>query len=215
MGNRCLTKTELETTLCEIEACINNRPLTFVGDEIDSSKPLTPSHFLLGKNSGLQTAVDEVEYEISQEQLSETELIRQRSLELFWTTWSKDYLRNLPPAINKFQSKGSIDVGSVVMIREDNLVRMKWPLGVVTKLFPGRDGNVRSVELKTAKGTLVRPIQKLHNLEVPGACVTKAEGSDGDPCSTDVSDVQSGQTGPVHKVTRCGRISKPKKRLDL
>ena len=44
-----LTRDELETTLHEVEACINSRPLTFVGDEIDAGKPLTPSYFLPGK----------------------------------------------------------------------------------------------------------------------------------------------------------------------
>lgn len=28
LGTRCLTKCELETTLIEVEACINSRPLT-------------------------------------------------------------------------------------------------------------------------------------------------------------------------------------------
>ena len=205
VGNRCLTKAELETTLCEIEACLNCRPLTFVGDEVDCNKPLTPAHFLLGRNVGFQTAVDEQEYEVSTEHLSEAELIRQRRLELFWTTWSREYLRNLPPAINKFQAKGAVDVGSVVLIREDNLVRMKWPLGVITKLFPGKDGHVRSVELRTAKGTLVRPIQKLHDLEVPGA---KLGGSFGDDSSASVTDSPVQRTGV--KTTRSGRVVKPK-----
>ena len=36
----------------------------------------------------------------------------------------------------------------------------------ITKLFPGSDGHVRSVEVKTSSGTLVRPISKLYPLEV-------------------------------------------------
>ena len=35
-------RAELETTLHEIEACINSRPLTFVSDDPDQEKPLTP-----------------------------------------------------------------------------------------------------------------------------------------------------------------------------
>ena len=33
----------------EIEASVNSRPLTFVGDEVDSTAPLTPAHFLVGR----------------------------------------------------------------------------------------------------------------------------------------------------------------------
>ena len=49
VGKRSLTRVELETTLHEVEACINSRPLTFVGDELDSGAPFTPSLFLLGR----------------------------------------------------------------------------------------------------------------------------------------------------------------------
>ncbi|XP_076044749.1 uncharacterized protein LOC143027355 [Oratosquilla oratoria] len=48
LGTRCLTKCELETTLFEVEACINSRPLTYVSDDYNVKNPLTPSHFLIG-----------------------------------------------------------------------------------------------------------------------------------------------------------------------
>ena len=38
-------------------------------------------------------------------------------------------------------------------------------MGRVEKLFPGKDGLVRTVTLKTQKGALCRPVQKLHRLE--------------------------------------------------
>ena len=43
-------RSELETRLHEVEATVNSRPLTFVGDWLDVEKPLTPSYFLIGKN---------------------------------------------------------------------------------------------------------------------------------------------------------------------
>ncbi|XP_068247930.1 uncharacterized protein [Palaemon carinicauda] len=49
LGTKCLSRCELETTLHEVEACINSRPLIFVGEEPDISNPLTPSHFLIGR----------------------------------------------------------------------------------------------------------------------------------------------------------------------
>lgn len=48
-GNRSLTRNELETSLFEIEACVNSRPLTLVGDEVDSAEYLMPSHFWVGR----------------------------------------------------------------------------------------------------------------------------------------------------------------------
>ena len=52
IGAPCLTRTELETTIQEVESCINSRPLTFVSDEPDDDEPLTPAHFVLGHGLG-------------------------------------------------------------------------------------------------------------------------------------------------------------------
>ena len=58
MGKRSLTRVELETTLHEVEACVPSRPLTFVGDELDSGSPLTPFHFLLGRPRGFTPTIE-------------------------------------------------------------------------------------------------------------------------------------------------------------
>ena len=58
LGVRFVNKTELETILIEIEACINSRPLTFVSDEPDFDHYLTPSHFICGRNITSTPTVD-------------------------------------------------------------------------------------------------------------------------------------------------------------
>ena len=57
-------------------------------------------------------------------------------------------------------------VGSVVLIREDNVPGLKWVTGVVTKLYPGGDGTARSAELRTSHGLRTRAIQRLNDLEL-------------------------------------------------
>ena len=54
----------------------------------------------------------------------------------------------------------------MVLVRDEGKPRLQWPLAVVTKLYPGRDGLIRAVELRTGKGKISRPIQKLHKLEM-------------------------------------------------
>jgi len=46
------------------------------------------------------------------------------------------------------------------------LKRNSWPKGIVTAVFPGRDGMVRVAEVKTDGGTFKRPITKLCRLDV-------------------------------------------------
>ena len=79
--------------------------------------------------------------------------------------WSSDYIRNLPPAFQKFKKAGNLQVGSVVLIRDD-LPGMNWSLGVLERLFEGRDGLVRVAVVKTPHGSKTRAVQKLHCLEI-------------------------------------------------
>jgi len=46
LGRRHIPLTVLETIVVEIEAVINDRPLTFVSSELGDIEPLTPAHLL-------------------------------------------------------------------------------------------------------------------------------------------------------------------------
>ena len=49
-------------------------------------------------------------------------------------------------------------IGDIVTIEEDNIERLKWSLARVIKLFYGKDGIVRSAQLKTKDSTIHRPV---------------------------------------------------------
>ena len=59
---------------------MNSRPLTFVSDEFDSSRPLTPSHFLTEKVAGVHLPVVNDSGDLSVSSLTERELQRQSLL---------------------------------------------------------------------------------------------------------------------------------------
>lgn len=208
LGKACLTRVELETTLIEVENCVNSRPLTFVGDEIQCKAPLTPNHFLTARGAGFKGSVVEDPQNVTPEELNLRERVCQERLNKFWEFWRADYLRSLPVSVSKFYSQGPLEVGSVVLIHEDNVPRLQWMLGKVTKLFHGRDNKVRSVELQTCKGTVVRSVQRLHLLEYCSKICT--------PESQKVTE-ENPQIAvqEVRKVTRSGRQVKPTKILDL
>ena len=55
----------------------------------------------------------------------------------------------------------NIQVGDIVVLKEDNMVPTKWPLARVIQVHPGKDQRVRVVTLKTSSGVYKRPIVKL------------------------------------------------------
>lgn len=54
----------------------------------------------------------------------------------------------------------------MVIIKEDNLPSLEWPLGRVVNVYKGDDNVVRVVDVKTAKGVFKRPIHRLAPLPV-------------------------------------------------
>ena len=57
------------------------------------------------------------------------------------------------------------------MVLDQNAVRGKWVVGRVLEVYPGQDGRVRNVKVKTATGDYSRLITKI-------AVIEPAEGFD-------------------------------------
>ena len=166
LGKQSLCRQELLTLLQEVEACVNSRPLTSVGDGLDSCRALTPNHFLIGRTSHKEKIdLSSIPSPVDAQQLSTLFEGHSEMLASFWSAWSEDYLKNLPPFRGR-ASETEIEVGTVVLI-EDEGPRLGWPLGVIKAVYPGKDGLVRKVDLKTARGTLSRSVQRLRKLEIP------------------------------------------------
>lgn len=162
LGNQLVTDEVLSTVLTEVEFMLNSRPLTYVSNDAGDQEALTPNHLLLGRDSpSLPPGV------FSGEQLSLRRRWRraQQLAEHFWKRWHKEYLPTLIKR-GKWSREGRrIQVGDVVLVAENNTPRGRWPLARVVKVFPGSDGRVRTVKLKTKNGTYVRPVVKLCVLE--------------------------------------------------
>ena len=76
-----------------------------------------------------------------------------------------------------------------MLIREDNVPRLKWEMGVIVKLIKSKDGIVRSAEIKTPKNVRSRPIQRLHVLQFNGEqnmCNSQDDVSNNNPIVTEV-----------------------------
>jgi hypothetical protein len=68
-----------------------------------------------------------------------------------------------------------MNCGDIVLMMDTSLPRNEWLMGRVVETYPGQDGRVRSVKVKTKISQLVRPITKVCLLE---AVATNTAGKD-------------------------------------
>ena len=159
VGQSKLTFEEMTTVLCQIEACLNSRPLFTALDanDDDGIAPLTPGHFLIGRP-----------LEALPEQVSITSISTLRRWQLcqaltqhFWKRWSTEYLNALQ-RFNKWKRpKRNLRINDIVLVKDNRTLPYQWPLGRIIRIHPGPDQLVRVVTVKTKTGTFIRPIVKL------------------------------------------------------
>ena len=160
LGKSLFSYTELYTILTDIEAVLNQRPLSYHGSDPLDPAPITPSQLAIGRNLHELP----LKSETGTVSLSKRYKHLQQVLQHFWKRWSSEYLPKLQIRQKWQKESDPLKVGDVVLISEENTCRPTWPLGRVTEVIPSRDGLIRTVKLKTRKGFLIRPIQRLHLL---------------------------------------------------
>ena len=73
----------------------------------------------------------------------------------------------MQPRHKWYRSSANMKVGDVVLVKEARVnYRPQYPKTLITEVYPGTDGNIRSVQLRFADGrSLARDIRKLVPLE--------------------------------------------------
>jgi transposase InsO family protein len=161
MKQQTLDDENLVTLLTVVEGIVNNRPITKLSDDPRDEKPLTPSHLLMLREGPT----------IPPGKFESKDLYRRRWRQVqylanvFWRRWIREYLPALQKRQKWLEPRRNLKEGDLVIVFQHDIPRNQWPLGLVVGTHPGRDGLVRSVEVKTATGTYERPISKICLLE--------------------------------------------------
>ena len=124
---------------------------------------MTPGHLLVGRS--LKALPDSGFYEKRLSHLRRWQLL-QRLLEQFWTRWSREYITRLQHRPKWLKKRDNIQVGQLVLVKEDGLPPLKWKMARVIQVHTGTDGLVRNVTLKTIAGEIKRSIAKLAPLYI-------------------------------------------------
>lgn len=144
-----LTHEVLTTFLAEVAAIMNARPLVPVSSDPDSPLVLTPAMLLTLKTGSAPppTLAGPQEPNLIKEEWMRV----QRLADMFWNKWKHEYLKTLQLR-HKWQGRRSnLQKGDVVLLKDIQVKRNQWPMGIVTKTFPGDDGLVRTVEVTVVK----------------------------------------------------------------
>ena len=149
VGSKALTFEEMMTVVCQIEACLNSSSILATTQHNEEGIfTLTSGHFLIGRAIKSYPEKD-IPEDIS---LLKRWNLGQAMVQHFWTRWSSEYLSSLQARTKCTKTQPNLEVGDVVVLREDQTFACNWPLAKVTQIFPGKDGLVRVATIRTASG---------------------------------------------------------------
>lgn len=158
LNQRHLTYEEFYSILTQVEAVLKSRPITPLSNDPFDLEALTPGHFLIGR---VLTAVPQKPLLESKPNYVKRYHLTQQIFQHFWSRWVKEYLHLLQQRTKWQTGNPRLDVGTMVLMKEDNLPPMFWPLGRIIEVHPGSDSIVRVVSVKTKNGVFKRAISKI------------------------------------------------------
>ncbi|XP_067129092.1 uncharacterized protein [Centruroides vittatus] len=158
IGSTLLTYEEFVTLLTQVEACLNSRPLCPMSSDPNDLQVLTPGHFLIGAPL---IAIPESDLsDIALPRLKRWTLVQQ-TVSHFWKRWNAEYLTTLQQRRKWYRSSPNLEIGDLVLLKNEQLPPNQWKIGRVIQTHPGSDGRVRVVTVFTSTGKLIRPVTKL------------------------------------------------------
>ena len=161
--NRIFYPDDLNTLIIQIECILNSRPLTPITENVTDFSALTPGHFLIGSPLN---AIPEPSWSGAKENRLAQWQTMQLILSEVWRRFQRDYFQELQQRAKWNIAQTNIRVNTLVIIQDDHLPPTKWRLGRVVEVFPGDDGKVRVVNIRTEHGHLTRSVQRIAPLPI-------------------------------------------------
>ena len=150
LGESLVEEDVLATVLTEVEATLNSRPLCAVSDDPNDLQPLTPNHLLLQRTvSALPPGTFVKEDMLFRKKWRQTQILADH----FWRRWLKEYVPALQERQKWHRPRRNAQVGDLVLVVDQDLPRGKWHLARIVRVIHGKDGLVRTVEVKTGSSS--------------------------------------------------------------
>ena len=164
VGQGLLTWEELTEVLLDIEVTLNNRPLSYL--EEDVQLPTLMQNSFLFNNSNILPEL--APYHVNERDLRKRAKFPLKTKDTMWRRWTSEYLRALRERhrLKYGNAESSLAVGDLVIIKSVECNHNCWPLGITEELIIGRDHIAHGAKLRVTKSVLERPVQHLYPLEL-------------------------------------------------
>jgi hypothetical protein len=144
------------TLAIKVEGIINSRPLTYVSNDVDDLRPITPNDFLLPMCARELPPISDEDGSPMKTKLKMIDEI----LTQLWNRFIEEYLPTLNRAERWTRKQGGLNKGDVVMCLEKGPKhRGRYPLGVIEELHPDAQGIVRHVSMRIGQS---RKVERRH-----------------------------------------------------
>ena len=138
--NRCSGRI---APLSVIKRILNDKPIIDVSTDPKDLSALTPNMLLNGV----------VEASLPADVYSKSDLYRRSRRkgqilgDRFWSRWISEYLPMLQPRRKWFGVSPNINVGDLVLVKDDSVKKGCWPKVIVDECYPDAEGLVRRVRV--------------------------------------------------------------------
>lgn len=119
---------------------------------------LTPGHFLVGGPMVQPIAPSYTDF--NENRLNSWQRIHQLQQD-FWDRWKEECIVEMQARSKWLTKKPNLMLNDMVVLKNAATLPAMWLLGRVVATYPGPDGLVRSVDVRTQYHTFKRPIGQL------------------------------------------------------
>nr|XP_034328410.1 uncharacterized protein LOC117689956 [Crassostrea gigas] len=161
-GPKDLTHEVLVTLMAEVCGILNSRPIAAIDTDPSSPMVLSPNILLTQKQGEIGTISDHLSIK---DMYSASWKHVQVLSDMFWKKWRATYLESLQRRRKWCSSKQNLKTGDIVLLREKDVHRNMWPLGIVERPIETNDRLVRKAVIRVVKDgkvtTYTRPIAEM------------------------------------------------------
>lgn len=148
--------------MAEVCAILNSRPIAAIDTDQSSPMVLSPNILLTQKQGEIGTISDHLSIK---DMYSASWKHVQVLSDMFWKKWRATYLESLQRRRKWCSSKQNLKTGDIVLLREKDVHRNMWPLGIVERPIESNDRLVRKAVIRVVKDgkvtTYTRPIAEM------------------------------------------------------